>query len=60
MDNKSDEQLIIINYTIEANRKDYDKKRKNLTEDFKRMITSTIKSMTDQIKILKYSPDQNS
>ena len=57
MDNKSDEQLIIINYTIEANRKDYDKKRKNPTEEFKIMITSTITSMMDQIKILEYSPD---
>ena len=42
MDNKTDEQFIIMQATIEENKQDmksneqdYDKKRMNLTEDFK-------------------------
>ena len=54
MNNKSDEQLLIVKATIEANRQDYDEKMKNLTEDLTAMITS----MMDQIKISKYSPDK--
>ena len=57
-DKKYNEQLLIMQATIEANRKDYDEKTKNLTEDLKAMITSTIISMMDQINILKSSPDQ--
>ena len=40
--------------TIEANRKYYDEKMKNLTED----ITTMIASMMDKIKFSKYSPDK--
>ena len=38
MDNKSNYQLLIMQATIEANRQDYDKKTKNLTEDLTAMI----------------------
>ena len=31
MDNKSDDQLLIMKYTIEANKQDSDKKTKNIT-----------------------------
>ena len=54
MDNKSDEQLVILQATIQANRQDSDEKTKNLTE----YLTETITSMMDQIKISKYSPYQ--
>ena len=54
MNNNSDEQLLITQATIEANRKENDEKMNNLTEDLTEMITS----MTDHIKIYKYSPDQ--
>ena len=49
MDKKSDEQLLIMQATIESNKQDYDEKMKKITED----ITSMITSMMDQIKILK-------
>ena len=54
MDNKSDEKFLIMQATIEANRQDYDDKKKKLTEDLTAMITS----MMDQINISKLSPDQ--
>ena len=54
MDNKSYNQLLIMIDTIEANRKDYDDKMKNLTE----YLTEIIASMMDQIKIYKSSPDK--
>ena len=47
MDNKSDDPLLIIQFTIESIRQDYDDKIKNLKEDLAAMIAS----MTDQIKI---------
>ena len=47
MDNKSYEQILIMQATIESNRQDYDEKMKNTTEDLTGMITST----TEQIKI---------
>ena len=53
MINKFDEQLLIVQATIEASRQDYDEKMKNLTEDLKSMITS----MMDHITIPIYSPD---
>ena len=55
MDNNSDDQLLIVQDTIYANRKYYDQKMKNLTED----LTEIITSMMYQIKIQKYSPDKN-
>ena len=46
MDNNSYEQLIIMQATIDSNRKDSDEKTKKLTED----LTVIIKSMMDQLK----------
>ena len=40
MDNKSDDQLIIIQATINFNRKYYDEKMNNLKEYLKAIITS--------------------
>ena len=54
MDKKSDDQLIIIQDTIEYNRKDSDDITKKLAED----LTKMSKSMMDHIKILKSSPDK--
>ena len=53
MDNKSDDQLLNMKATIEANRKDSDEKMKNTTED----CTAIITSMMEQIKISKSSSD---
>ena len=39
MDNKSDEQLLIIKGKTEANKQESDEKTKKLTEDLKAMIT---------------------
>ena len=47
MDKNSDEQLLVMQATIEANRQDYDEKMKKLTEE----LTAIIISMMDQIKI---------
>ena len=55
MDNKSYEQLLIMQDTIEANMKYSDDKTKNTTEYLKAMTTSTITSMMDQINISKFS-----
>ena len=54
MDNKSDEQLLIMRATIDANRQFFYEKMKNCTEN----LTEMIESMMDQIKISKYSPDK--
>ena len=43
MDNKSDEQLLIMKVTIGANKQDSDEKMNKLTEYLKEMLTSTIK-----------------
>ena len=59
MYNKSSEQLLIMQSTIESNRKDSDEKLNNLTEDLKAMIASTITSMMDQINISILSPNHN-
>ena len=40
---------------IESNKKDYDEKMKNLTQD----LTGMIASVMDHIKMLKSSPDKN-
>ena len=53
MNNKSDEKLLIMQATTEANRHDSDEKMNNLTEDFTAMITSIM----DQIKMSKSSVD---
>ena len=54
MNEKSDDQLLIMQATIESNRKDSDDKIKNITEE----LTGMIASMMDHIKISKYSPDK--
>ena len=53
MDNKPDNQLLIIQANIEANRKYPEEKMTNLTED----LTGMIESMMGQIKFSKSSPD---
>ena len=52
MDNKSDDQLLIVQATIESNKQDSDEKMKKLIEYLKGMIAS----MIDQIKISELSP----
>ena len=66
MDNKYDEQFIIMQAKIETNKQymktnkqDSDEKMMKLTEYFKAMLTSTIVSMMDHINMLKYSPTQS-
>ena len=49
---KSYYQLLIIQYTIDTNRKDYGEKMNNLTADLIAMIVPIM----DQIKFYKYSP----
>ena len=39
MDNKSDNQLIVMQDTIEFNRQDYDEKMKNIADEITEMIT---------------------
>ena len=60
MDNKSDEQFIIMQAAIEANKQqmknnkqDSDEKMMKLTEDFKAVIASSITSITYHINYLK-------
>ena len=52
MENKSDEQLTIIQATSEAKKQVSDEKMTKLTEEFKRMIAA----ITDLINNLKSSP----
>ena len=52
MDNKSDDQLLIMKPVIKYKRQYYDDKIKKLTE----YLTAMITSMMDQIKFYKYSP----
>ena len=59
MDNKSDEQFIITQDTIESNRQESDDKITKLTEDLKSIIKSTITSIMDRINISKYLPGKN-
>ena len=54
MDNKSDDHLIIMQAMIDSNRQDFDEKTKKL----KSYLTAMIKSMMDQIKFSKCSPDK--
>ena len=53
MDNKSYDQLLTMQATIEASRQDYDEKMKKLTE----YLTAIIASMMGQIKMSKSSPE---
>ena len=53
--NKSDDQLLIMQATFEDNRKYYDEKIKNITE----YLTAMITSMIVQIKISKSSPEKS-
>ena len=52
IDNKSDEQLLIMQYIFKARRQDYDEKMEEMIEYLIVMITS----ITDQIKTYKSSP----
>ena len=54
MYNKSDDKLLIMQDTIEANMQYYDEKMEKLAED----LTSMITSMVDQIKISKSSNEK--
>ena len=54
IDNKLDEQLLITQATIDANRKYYDNRMKKLTEYLKEIIAW----MMHQIKVSKSSPDK--
>ena len=54
MNNKSDDQLLTMQATIETNRQDSDDKMKKLTEDLTEMITL----MMDQIQIYTNPPDK--
>ena len=65
MDNKSDKHLIVIKYTIEANKKEMKSNRQNsgdkmmkVTEHFKEMLVSAIISMMGHINMYKSSLDQ--
>ena len=62
MDNKSDEQFMIMqsaieanNQNIKANQKDSDEKTIKLAKDFKAVLVPSITSIKDQINTLKYS-----
>ena len=55
MGNKSDDHLLVIQATIDANRQNSEYKMKNLTEDLTEMIASRMY----QIKMSKYSIDKN-
>ena len=56
MYNKSDEQFIIMQAAIKANKQDSDEKIMKITEDFKEMLVSSIISITNQINTLKSLP----
>ena len=65
MDSKSEEQFIVMQDIIEANKEemksnkqDYDEKIMNLTEYFEELLTSTITSLMDDINISKSSQFQ--
>ena len=65
MDNKSDEQFIIMQAAIESNKQDmkpnkqdYEEKIMKLTEDFKEMLASSMTSISDQINYFKSLPTQ--
>ena len=52
MDNKSYDQILVIQAYIESNRKYYNERMKKLTEDLTKMIAP----MMYQIKYSEYSP----
>ena len=54
MNDHSDDQLLLMQATIDYNRQAYDEKMKKLIEDLIAMSASIM----DQIKILKFSPDK--
>ena len=58
MDNKSDDQLLIMQATIESNKKKSGEKMKNITEYLKSMITSTTTPTMGQKNVSKSSTDQ--
>ena len=53
MDERSDEQILIMKSIIESTRQDSDDEMKNLTEDLIAMTASIM----DRIKSSKYSPE---
>ena len=57
MDNKSNENFLIIQAIIEANRQETDEKLTQITEDLK-FLTATITSMMDQTNNSMFSPSQ--
>ena len=58
MYNKSDEQSLVMQSKIEANKQDYDDKRKKLAEYLKATITPTVTSTMDQITMYKPVTEQ--
>ena len=54
MDNKSYDQILVIQAYIESNRKYYNERMKKLTEDLTKMIAP----MMYQIKYSEYSPEK--
>ena len=56
MNNKSDDQLFIMEDNIDANRQYYDEKKKKITAD----LTVMIASVMDKIEISKSSSDKKS
>ena len=57
MDNKSDDQLLIIQDTIDSNRQYYDEKTKKQDSKLDK-LTAMVENMMDQIQILNYLPDK--
>ena len=55
MFNKSNEQLLIMQTTIESNRQESNEKMDKLIEYLKAMITSTVTEIMDYINISKPS-----
>ena len=56
IDNKSDEQLLIIQAAIDTNKKDYDKKMKKQDSKLDNLM-AIMENTIDQIQILKSSPE---
>ena len=57
MDNKTNDKLLIMQATIDANRKEYDDKMNKQKSKLDK-LTELVKSMMDQIKIYNSSIDK--
>ena len=57
MDNKTNDKLLIMQATIDANRKEYDDKTNKQKSKLDK-LTELVKSMMDQIKIYNSSIDK--